>query len=208
MTKSVKREAASRRGKRDNTPGTPSAYRPARRVPLLLVTVAIVLPSPTAITGIQHTRVASTATDIRSFRLSVEHLRKLTLVTQAMDRLPPRGPEAPRSDVATFTMLSMSLSFNEPFTERTVPEVVRTIQRGHPELATAVQEAGLPLADYVLTQITLLLTYPVIAAERQGRSAGVADDVSPANLAFVRANWNQIEKALKALSEAAAPHAR
>ena len=181
---------------------------PARCVPWLLVVLAILLPSPSANAASQRARVASSATDIRSFRLTEEHLRTLVLVTQAMDRIPPRGPEAPRSDVAMFTILSMSLSFNEPFTERTVPEAVRTIQRGHPELATAVQTAGLTLTDYVLTQITLLLTYPVIAAERRGGPAAPADDVSPANLAFVRANWNATEKALQVLTEAAARYAR
>jgi tetratricopeptide (TPR) repeat protein len=163
----------------------------------------MVLPSPSAIAASQRARVGAMATDIRSFRLNEEHLRKLTLVTQAMERLPQRGPEAPRSDVALFTILSMSLSFNEPLTEQTVPGAVRMIQGGHPELATAIKAADLSFTDYVLTQITLLLAYPVIAAERQGRSAGVTDDVSPANLAFVRANWSRIEKALKALADAA-----
>lgn len=178
----------------------------ARCVALLFVTMGLVL-AVEAGTAAQRARVTSSAGDIRNFRLTEEHLRTLALVTQAMGRLPDRGPEAPRSDVAMFTVLSMSLSFNEPFTERTVPEAVRTIQNGHPELASAVQAAGLTVSDYVLTQITLLLAYPVLAAERQGRSLATGD-VSPANLAFVRGNWNAAEKAFQGLADAAARSAR
>ena len=156
----------------------------------------------------QRARVAPAARDIRGFVLTQEHLRKFAAVTALMDRLPFRGPEAPRADVAVFTVLSMSLSFNEPFTERTVPDTVRTIQAGHPELADAVREAGLPLDEYVLTHITLLLAYPVIAAERLGRPPAPSDDVSAANLAFVRTNWNATETAFRGLREAVARYAR
>jgi hypothetical protein len=179
-----------------------------KRCALLLLSLTAMLPaSQRPAMAHQRSRVAASAADIRGFRLTRDHLRKVTEVTRAMDRVPSRGPEAPRSDAAMFTVLSMALSYNEPYTERTVPETVRTIQGGHPELAAAVQQAGLTLPDYVLAQITLLLTYPVVAAERHGRPIATPDDVSAANLAFVRAHWAEVEQAMAILMNAVAPYA-
>jgi hypothetical protein len=125
-----------------------------------------------------------------------------------MEQVSGDAPDAPRSDVAMFTVLSMSLSFNEPFTDRTVPDAVRIIQSGHPKLAAAIQAAGLTPSDYVLTQITLLLVYPVVAGERRGNRSAAMGDVSAVNLAFARANWDAVDRTMRVLTDAAARYAR
>lgn len=151
----------------------------------------------------QALRVAPDAREIRAFRLNDEHLPKLRKVAETLKRGFQPTPERPRGDAAMFTVLSMSLAYNEPFSDRTVAETTRTIESGHADLHAAIRAAGFTTTEYVLTQITLLLTVPVVARERAGRSKVPATDTAADNVTFVRRHWTDVEAILKELGAAA-----
>jgi hypothetical protein len=119
---------------------------------------------------------------------------------RAMDRVPSRGPEAPRADVAMITVLSMALAYNEPWRGVTVDEHVRIIDSSHPELAAAIRNASMTTRDYVLTHMTLLLGYPVAAQRRHGRATSVSD-VAPENVAWIDANWADVDRFMSELRQ-------
>lgn len=153
--------------------------------------------------GQQPPRVAEDARQIRAFRLSEDHLPKLRQVARTLARGFKPTPERPRADAAMFVVLSMSLAFNEPFRDRTVTDTVRTIESGHPDLHAAIRAAGLTTQEYVLTQIILLLTFPVVASEKAGRAAVPSTDTASENVAFVRRHWSELESILKEWGTAA-----
>jgi hypothetical protein len=153
--------------------------------------------------GEQAARLAEDAVQIRAFRLSDAHLPKVRQVAQTLARGFTPHPERPRADAAMFVVLSMTLAFNEPFRDRTVTETVRLIESGHLDLYAAIRGAGLTTSEYVLTQITLLLTVPVVAHEKAGRAVVTRGDTAPENVAFVRRHWAEIESILEELREAA-----
>jgi hypothetical protein len=155
--------------------------------------------------GEQAVRLAEDAAQIRAFRLSDAHLPKLRQVAQTLARGFTPRPERPRTDAAMFVVLSMTLAFNEPFRDRTVTETVQLIESGHLDLYAAIRNAGLTTSEYVLTQITLLLTVPVVAREKAGSAAGSSADTAPENVAFVRRHWAEIESILNELRAAAGP---
>lgn len=66
----------------------------------------------------QSLRVAQDAREIRAFRLIDEHLPKLRKVAETLSRGFQPTPERPRADAAMFTVLSMSLAYNEPSDDR------------------------------------------------------------------------------------------
>lgn len=174
----------------------------ARRSLVAFFAVALVL-GPSATDGHQALRVAEDAREIRAFRLQEIHLAKLRQVAQTLGRGFQPTPERPRADAAIFVVLSMSLAFNEPFADRTVTDMVRTIESGHADLHTAINSAGWTAAEYVRTQITLLLTFPVVASEKSGRAKVPTTDTAPENVAFVRRHWSEVESILHDLSAAA-----
>ncbi len=150
----------------------------------------------------QALRVAPDAREIRAFRLNDGHLPQLRKVAETLSRGFQPTPERPRADAAMFAVLSMSLAYNEPFSDRTVAEMVRTIETGHADLHAAIGAAGFTAAEYVLTQITLLLTVPVVASQRVGRSRVPATDTAAENVTFVMRHWTDVEAILKELGAA------
>lgn len=169
----------------------------------LFVASSLVAMTAALAGGEQPVRVAEDAVQIRAFRLSEAHLPKLRQVAQTLARGFTPRPERPRADAATFVVLAMTLAFNEPFRDRTVAETVELIESGHLDLLAAIRAAGLTTSEYVLTQITLLLTVPVVAREKAGRTAGPGADTAPENVAFVRRHWAEIESILEELRAAA-----
>jgi hypothetical protein len=145
-------------------------------------------------------RVDAGAREILAYRLSQDALRRIDAVMRTMDLVPSRGPEAPRGDVAIVVVLNMSFAYNEPWRAATVDETVRTIETGHHELAVAIRRAGMSTRDYVLAHMNLLLAYPVVAQRRQGRIVQV-QDVAPENLAWVDANWADVERLMNDLRQ-------
>ncbi len=145
--------------------------------------------------------MAPDAREIRGYRLTAANVAKVDQVTSILDRLPPGPSEAPRSDVAMAVVLAMSFAYNEPFRDRQVDEMVGNIEGGHPELAAAIQTAGLSTRDYVLTHMALLLAYPVVAQKRQGVSKAPPGDVSADNLAFVESHWGEVDRAMTHLMD-------
>ncbi|MGQ0734344.1 MAG: hypothetical protein ACT4QD_11880 [Acidobacteriota bacterium] len=160
------------------------------------------------ISGQPRSRVAEDAREIRAFRLRDDHLPKLRQVAETLARGFTPAPERPRADAAMFVVLSMSVAFNEPFRDRTVAETVRTLESGHQDLRAAIRAAGLTTSEYVLAQIALLLSFPVVAGEKAGRAGIPPDDVLAENLAFVRRHWSEVEWIVKDLSAAAGQRQR
>ena len=161
---------------------------------------AAVLASPSALAA-QHLRVAEDAREIRGFRLNEKSLSGLRQVAKILARAYTPQPERPRADGAMFAVLSMSLSFGEPYRDATVTNTVRVIETGHADLNAAIAAAGLTPREYVLAQITLLLTVPVVASERAGGKL-VSTDVAPPNLEFVRTHWADAESIVEDLAAA------
>lgn len=149
----------------------------------------------------QPVRVAPDAVQIRAFRLNDTHLPKLRHIAQTLAREYKPHPERPRADAGMFGVLAMSLAFNEPFRDQTVTDTVRLIESGHLDLALAIRAAGSTTAEYVLTQITLVLTVPVVAREKAGQAASSAD-TAPENVAFVGRHWSEIESIVNELRAA------
>lgn len=145
-------------------------------------------------------RVDPASREIPGYRLSTEALRRADAVMRAMDQAPSRGPDAPRADVAMVTVLNMAFAYNEPWRDATLHENVRLIEGGQPDLAAAIRSAGMSTRDYVLTHMTLLLAYPVAAQRRQGRAVNVSD-VAPGNVAWVEANWADVERFMSELRQ-------
>ena len=169
------------------------------RVSTVLV-FAVVLVGASALAQ-QRLRVAEDAREIRAFRLSEKSLSGLRQVAKTLAREYTPQPERPRADGAMFAVLSLSLSFGEPYRDATVTHTVRVIESGHADLNAAIAAAGLTPREYVLTQITLLLTVPVVASEQAGGKP-VTSDVAPANLEFVRAHWTEVESIVEDLGAA------
>lgn len=177
---------------------------PPVQLPLVAaIVVALAFAAASAQTQ-RGSRVAPDARDIPAFRISELHLTGLERVGQALAREYRPAPEKPRADAAMFTVLSMSLAYNQPFSDRTVVDTVRTIESGHPDLHAAIRAAGVTTTDYVLTQITLLLAAPVVASEKAGRPIKApATDTAIENVEFVRRRWPVVEAILKDLGNAA-----
>jgi hypothetical protein len=148
----------------------------------------------------QPSLVDPAASQIRTYRLTIDNVRKLERVTQALDSYVPPAPEATRPDVMTFVVLSMSIPHRVPFKDATVDDLVRDVDSGHHELAQAIQAAGLSTRDYVLTQLTLLLSYPLAHQKRQGRPVST-NDVSADSLAVVEANWREVDTFMQAFAQ-------
>ena len=145
-------------------------------------------------------RVDPGAREILTYRLTNDALRRADAVMRAMDRVPSRGPEAPRADVAMITVLNMAFAYNEPWRDATVDENVRITDSSHPELAAAIRNAGMTPRDYVLTHMNLLLAYPVAALRRQGRAVNVSD-VALDNVSWVDANWADVDRFMSELRQ-------
>jgi hypothetical protein len=150
--------------------------------------------------GAQPSLVDPAASEIRTYRLTIDNVRKLERVTQALDRYVPPARDATRPDVMTFVVLSMSIPHRVPIKDSTVDDLVRDVDSGHQELAQAIQAAGLSTRDYVLTQLTLLLSYPVVHQKRQGRTVSTTD-VSADSLAVVEANWREVDRFMQAFAQ-------
>ena len=138
--------------------------------------------------------VSANAKDILGHRLTADHIRGVAAVIRTMDGVPDRGPEMPREDVTVFTVLAMSLPYNRPYTDQDVADMVQSIDSGMPALSSAISKAGVTQRDYVLTQITLLVTYPVAVQRRAGKRTERPSHVSPENLAFLEANWSAVDE--------------
>src|SRR5688572_14212541 len=103
------------------------------RMPLVCLAV-VLLQSVAPGAAQQALRVAPDAQEIRAFRLSAAHLTALRHVADTLARGFKPAADRPRTDAAVFAVLSMSLAFNEPFSDRTIADTVRTIETGHADL--------------------------------------------------------------------------
>ncbi len=176
---------------------------PLQRPPAVAVALALAFVLVAPVPAAQPPRVAPDAQTVRAFRLAESHLVGLRRVAGTLARGHVPSPERPRADAAVFVVLSMSLAYNEPFRDRTVSDMVRTIETGHADLHAAIRDAGLTSADYVLTQITLLLAYPAVAGGQAARPMAAATDVAAENIAFVRRHGAEVEAILSELAAAA-----
>jgi hypothetical protein len=164
------------------------------------VVLAVLLIGCWTLEGGIQSRVAADAREILGYRLTLAHVRSVAAAIHAMDQVPDRGPEAPRDDVAVFAVLAMSLPYNRPYTDESVTDVVRSIVSGMPDLAKAIAKADISPRDYVLAQITLLLTYPIATQQRAGRRTAVPVDVSSENVAFVTKHWVEVDRLIADLN--------
>jgi hypothetical protein len=180
--------SAPRRG------GAARPYRDevVRSAAIALAALLITMATPCA----AQNRVDPTARQILDYRLTLDNVRRVDSVMRAMDRVPDRGPEAPRADVAMMTVLAMGWAYNEPWRDSTMLDAVRTTEQGHIDLAQAIRGAGLATRDYVLTLMNLMLAHPVVAARRQGRTVATRD-VSGENISWVDANWAEADRLMR-----------
>jgi hypothetical protein len=162
-------------------------------VPLLtLVVVALAVPAVA-----QPRRVDPNARQILDYRLTLDNVRRFDAVMRSMDRAPDR-PEAPRSDLAMISVLTAAWAHADAWRDTTLDEMVRTLDRGHPELIAAIRSAGMSTRDYVLTTMTLMLAHPVASSRRQGRGV-TATDVAVENIDWVEANWTDVDRLMRDL---------
>jgi hypothetical protein len=145
-------------------------------------------------------RVDPSARQILNYRLTLDNVRRVDMVMRAMDRVPDRGPEAPRADVALMTVLAMNWAYKEPWRDATMQDAVRTTDQGHIDLAQAIRAAGLSTRDYVLTLMNLMLAHPVVAVRRQGRTVATRD-VAAENVTWVEANWAETDRRMRELGQ-------
>jgi hypothetical protein len=171
-----------------------------RATVVMLIALAALISMAAAAFAQSRSRVDPSARDILAYRLSRAGFRGAEAVMLAMDTVPSRGPEMPRADVAIVTVLNMAFAYNEPWRDTTFHDTVRSIDTGHPDLAAAIRSAGISTRDYVLTHMTLLLAYPIAAQRRQGRSFSVTD-VAPENVAWLEANWADVERFMNELRQ-------
>jgi hypothetical protein len=163
-------------------------------VPLLtLVVVALAVPAIA-----QPRRVDPNARQILDYRLTPDNVRGFDAVMRSMDRAPDRGAEAPRSDLAMISMLTAAWAHADAWRDTTLDEMVRTLDRGHPELIAAIRSAGMSTRDYVLTTMILMLAHPVASDRRQGRGV-TATDVAVENVDWVEANWQDVDRLMRDL---------
>jgi len=166
---------------------------PVTRVILLWLALAVVAIPASAQPTIQ--RVRPDARDILAYRLALDGFRKFTQVTTTLDGIPTRqSPDEVRPDSAFLMVLAMGFAYNTPWTDRDVADHAARIDSGHRELARAIRSAGLTSREYVLTQMTLLLAHPVIARKKHGLTDPPPTDVAAENLAFVEANWAEVDR--------------
>ena len=165
-----------------------------------LVAAMATIGIPAAASAQPRSRLDPGAHEILMYRLSRDGLRGAEAVMLRMDRVPSRGPEMPRADVAIVTVLMMAFAYNEPWRDTTLHDIVRSIDAGQPDLAAAIRSAGISTRDYVLTHMTLLLAYPVAAQRRQGRIVSVTD-VASENVAWVEANWAAVERFMNEMQQ-------
>jgi hypothetical protein len=63
-----------------------------------------------------------------------------------------------------------------------------------------MQAAGLSTRDYFLTQLTLLLAYPVVQQKRQSRPV-TTTDVSADSVSVIEANWSEVDTFMRAFTQ-------
>jgi hypothetical protein len=168
-----------------------------RTLSILLALVIVILTAPAVA---QPGRVDPNARQILDYRLTLDRVQRVEAVMRVMDGTPDRGPEAPRADVAMIAVLTMAWAFGDPWRDTTADETVRTLDRGHAELTSALQGAGLSTRDYVLTTMSLLLAHTAATARRQGQATPVVD-VAPQNVAWVEANWSFVDRLMRDLQQ-------
>lgn len=161
----------------------------------LLTVILVALAGPAAA---QPRRVDPNARQILDYRLTLDNVRRFDAVMRSMDRVPDRGAEAPRSDLAMMSVLAAAWAHADAWRDTTLDETVRTLDRGHPELIAAIRSAGMSTRDYVLTTMTLMLAHPVASSRRQGRGV-TATDVAAENVDWVEANWYDVDRLMRDL---------
>lgn len=160
---------------------------------LILLSVVLLLVAAPIPSGAQP-RVHPDARAIRAYRLTLDNVGRLDQVARALDTHRLAG--ATRADVALFIGLQGAWVGGEPWRDTTVDDAVRLVDRGDAALRAAIRSAGLSTRDYVLTQMTLMLGHEAIAFKRRRSASSVAADVAPETLAFVEANWAEVNRVM------------
>lgn len=137
-------------------------------------------------------RVDPNARDLLGYRLAPQTIAKLQQVMLALDGYRSPSPEGMRSDVALITVLAMTIPYGGAFNDTQMAETIAALDRGHPELASAIRQAGLTNRDYVLAWTTLLFAHPVAAAQRAGRP--VTSGAPPETIAFIEQHWTDVDR--------------
>ena len=97
-------------------------------------------------------------------------------------------------------VLAMAWAYGDPWRDGTVDDTVRTLDRGHAELTTAIRNAGLSTRDYVLTTMNLMLAHATASLRRLGRGV-TTTDVAPENVDWVEANWSDVDRLMRDLQQ-------
>jgi hypothetical protein len=158
----------------------------------MLAVVTLVLG--TTIATAQPLRVHPAAREIRAYRLTLENVAAFERIARALDK--HHLPGSTRPDVALFIGLQGAWIGGEPWHDATVDDAVRLVEGGDPALRGAIGSAGLSTRDYVLTQMTLMLTHEAMSRGRRGSVSSMPADVSLENRAFVEAHWLEVDRVM------------
>jgi hypothetical protein len=173
----------------------------ARRVACAFVLVGLSLI--TAMPAAQpRPRVDPNAREILAYRLTLDAFRRFTRVTADMDTRPaPQFPGAVRADTSLFVVLAMAFAYNTPWRDNDVAHHAASIDGGQPDLAAAIRHAGLTTREYVLIQMTLLLSHPIVTRRHRGIVDAPPADVAVENVDFVAANWAEVDAYMTAVHQ-------
>jgi hypothetical protein len=157
----------------------------------LLVCAAIV--STTAIVFAQANRAADNDPDqkeIYNYVLTLDKIQKLGAVQKDLDTLSKSNPQ-------------MAKNMDNDSDSKTINDMVRNIEK-YPPVVAVLKKDGLTPREYAVCTMTLLQAGMAVGFKKAGTYKEYPPEmlkvVSPANLSFVEQHYDEITKAMPAMS--------
>lgn len=160
-------------------------------VPVLLL--SFYMASGTLPVQAQTTAVSPDIQQIRDYKLTAREVDQWAAATRAMVAWVKSHPEDKRSEL------------NSLGGAKSLDDMDRRARSSAPGLVKAVESSGMSFHDWWLAMAAMMSAYSVVEADHAG--AAPPRNVSPENVAFVKANRDKVLAAISELNAASA-HAR
>jgi hypothetical protein len=127
--------------------------------------------------------------DIAAYTLTMPAMRKAGMATERMLELVLRDEGLARE-------LETLAQEEDESDAQSIADIVAAYDR-MPKLKGAITGTGLSVREYVVMQLAMMQAAIVVGfqdPENSGKAITIPDGVSKANVAFVRANWDELQR--------------
>jgi hypothetical protein len=129
--------------------------------------------------------------EVRTYPLTMDKVEKLAATVDALDRLEAADP-ALKTKMDT-----------EPSDDQTIDAKVNSLDTRYPEAADVVHRNGLTSREYILVSLAFVNDMTFVSMKRQGALQSYPPgSITPANAAFVDANYAKLEQLSEKISGA------